>query len=97
MKCPEFYNVGDYDVLLAFWHLCMGVLQMHGLIIFRWESQLAPCVLRPYASASLKILSCVSDTCDHTQKQMQSEAWNSMNMIIEFQECLDHLTVCMFI
>ena len=39
---------------------------MHGLIIFRWESQADTCVLRFSAKPLCKVLLCMSDTCGHT-------------------------------
>ena len=95
----KFYSVGDYYItghhticmnakmLIVLKHLGYGCAQIHGLIIFRWESQLTAFVLRL----------CMSSTYDCTQKQMESESCNSMNMFMEFWDFLDHLTVCMFI
>ena len=60
---------------------------------------MAAYVLRLYANALLKVLLCMSNILanNHTQKQMQSKFQNSMNMFMEFQECLDLLTACMFV
>ena len=67
----EFYHASDYDVT-GYPTICMvcknadsietswgmGMLQIYGLIIFIWESQLAAFVLRLCASALLKISHC---------------------------------------